>query len=160
MRVLFSLPVRRWPVLLLLILTCEALPAAADPRLPPGDSLSASPFEILIAPNPLQISRYANGPRLRVIARQTGLLIERLDIYSMAGEPIRSLHGRALELPNGPFVPAGTTRTADGWWDLRTAEGTMVASGSYWIRLTVIPIDADGVPAPATTLVRALVLVR
>lgn len=138
-------------------------PVPASTASPPGpaqDAPPGAPYEILIAPNPLQVGLNGSRPRLRVIARQTGLLIERIDVYSMAGEPVRSLRGSELALPTGPYIPAGTTATTEGWWDLRSAEGTMVASGSYWIRLVVIPIASDGIPAPAMTLIRALVLVR
>lgn len=90
-------------------------------------------FDFLVAPNPF-VAAEDGGFRLRICAFTGDLTVESVEIYNLAGDRIRTLPADALALDAGTFIPQGTCSVSSNWWDRRTDNGLMAASGTYWAK--------------------------
>lgn len=101
------------------------------------------PFEFLMAPNPYRAFN-ATEFKLRICAATGVLEVEKVEIYNIAGERIRTLKASELGLDAGTRITAGTCSYSNNWWDLKTENGFMAGSGTYWAKFTGKFTDATG----------------
>ncbi len=122
-----------------LLVTIQVLPDSATR--PPVTGPGA--FQFLFGPNPYSASSGADF-RLRVCAFTGDLELEKVEIYNLAGDRVRTLTADELRLDAGPSVAVGTCSVSNRWWDLRTQNGMLAASGTYWAKFTGAFRDASG----------------
>ncbi|MDZ7267205.1 MAG: hypothetical protein ONB48_07730 [candidate division KSB1 bacterium] len=114
---------------------------------PPVDQLSEA-FALDIAPNPFQAGRHSQL-RLRARVRTGTLTIQRIEVYNLAGDLVAVIPGSQISLNGRNSITAADNAViADGWWNRRTANGTLAASGTYFarvhVRLTQQPRGLEG----------------
>ncbi|MDZ7292748.1 MAG: hypothetical protein ONB44_17165 [candidate division KSB1 bacterium] len=116
-------------------------------------------FDFYVAPNPFHAKRH-NSFRLAAVARTVDIQVQRLEIYNLAGERVRSIPDQ--DLPLTTQIPRGQQALSkeDGfWWDFRTQDGSTAAAGTYWAKFYVRVTDPDG-RSYETTALRKFVIVR
>ncbi len=130
-----------------LLVTLQVLP----------DSVTQTPvtgpgaFQFLFGPNPFSVSSGSDF-RLRVCAFTGDLELEKVEIYNLAGDRVRTLTANELRLDAGPSVAVGTCSVSNRWWDLRTQNGMLAASGTYWAKFIGTFRDASGRRSRISTL--------
>jgi hypothetical protein len=118
-------------------------------------------FDIFVAPNPFNIRLHANdGLRLAVVANTGDVSIQRIEIFNLAGERVRSLEGANVMLQSILRGSASATPKGNYWWDLRNDSGVAAASGTYWAKIFLRFTDATSGATQATTALRKFVIVQ
>lgn len=121
-------------------------------------------FDFFVAPNPYNAKQHANvndGLRFGAVANNGDVLINRIEIYNLAGERVRSLEG--ANLPFQTVISRGqvaATQRGGNWWNLRNEAGDMVASGTYWAKVYLRYTDAASGATQETTAMRKFVIVQ
>jgi hypothetical protein len=119
-------------------------------------------FDFFVAPNPYRADQHAgDGLRLGVVANTGDVLIERIEIYNIAGERIRILEGS--DVPLQSLITRGraaATPRGNFWWNLRTDAGAGVASGTYWAKIYLRFTDSGTGTTQAVTSMRKFVVVQ
>jgi hypothetical protein len=87
------------------------------------------------------------------------LVVQKVDIFNLAGERIATLNASDLALNAGPVVPAGSCSVSNNWWNLQTEAGTPAASGTYWARFTADFTDQTG-STTTITFMRKFILIQ
>jgi len=118
-------------------------------------------FDFFVAPNPYHAQRNKDdGLRLGVVANTGTVSINKIEIYNLAGERIRTIDGANIPFRNGVLVgEALATDKGRLWWDMRTDTGSAVASGTYWAKFYVRFTEAATNRAQETTTLRKFVIV-
>jgi len=118
-------------------------------------------FDIFVAPNPYNSNLHAiDGLRLAVVANTGDVSIQRIEIYNLAGERVRSLEGANIILQTIMRGGAAATPKGNFWWNLRNDSGALAASGTYWAKIYVRFTDSTSGATQATTALRKFVIVQ
>jgi len=119
-------------------------------------------FDFFVAPNPYNAKQHAtDGLRLGVVANTGDVLIERIEIYNIAGERIRMLEG--ADLPFRSLISRGraaATQKGNFWWNFRTDAGAAVTSGTYWAKIYLRFTDSGTGTTQVATAMRKFVIVQ
>ena len=126
--------------------------------IPPPPVVGEGAFDFLFAPNPYIVDS-GSGFRLRICAFTGDLTVERVEIYTLAGDKIRTLAANSLGLDAGTSIARGTCSISNNWWDRRTENGLPAGSGTYWAKFYGTFTDATG-KRSAITFLRKFVLVQ
>lgn len=92
-------------------------------------------FDAQVAPNPYYESKH-NRLGLRVVSSSGEVTLERLEIFNFAGQRISEIEASNLAFDAAPPFPAGQYATCNNWWNLQTADGEPISSGTYFIKLS------------------------
>ncbi len=121
--------------------------------------LGGAPVTVDVAPNPFYANEYDNF-RLRVASATGTLSVRKLEVFNLAGELVRSIDRSQLNFDTGLDVPKERYGIAEHWWDLRNNNGSMVTSGTYWVKIHADLNHADTNKFESVTFIRKFVLVR
>ena len=130
-----------------LLVTSEG--AIADTTWKPGDD----PLYFEVAPNPFYASQH-DLPKIRVSSSIGDLLVPKIEIYNLAGEKVNEIDASLLNFNYYQFFDRHIG-SSDNWWDLKNKNGTMVSSGTYFIKVYGI-IDSD----KELTEIKKIVVIR
>ncbi|KAA3619453.1 MAG: hypothetical protein DWQ05_01660 [Calditrichaeota bacterium] len=116
-------------------------------------------INLLLAPNPYKVSS-GETMRLRIEAYTGSLTLEKIEIYNLAGESVKTINASEFNLDRGPSISIKTRSTTQGqWWDFTNKYGEQVGSGTYFARLIGEFTDELGQKEDVTFL-RKFVIVR
>lgn len=116
-------------------------------------------FEFLFAPNPYRANSGQNF-RIRMEAYTGDITLEKIEIYNLAGEKIRTVDVNTIDMDRGITIQRESRSTSrNPWWDLQTDNNAMSSSGTYWAKFYV-RFD-DGIePAGQRVLIRKFILIQ
>jgi hypothetical protein len=116
-------------------------------------------FDFLFAPNPFRANS-GQDFRLRMEAFTGDITLEKIEIYNLAGERIRTVDVGTIDMDRGISIQKESRSTSrNPWWDLRTDDNAMSSSGTYWAKFYV-RFD-DGIePAGQRVLIRKFILIQ
>ncbi len=124
---------------------------------PPEDitNKNSGPLDFDIAPNPFIVS---SGDKLQFRASSSigTLAIERIEIFSMAGEKITEIPESQLSIYYDYPIPRLQYGFSKNWWDLRNRNGDLVSSGTYFIKISARIIETG----KRLTKIKKLALIR
>ncbi len=116
-------------------------------------------INLKFAPNPYKVSS-GETMRMRIEAYTGSLSLHKIEIYNLAGEPVRVINAGDLNLDRGPNISKETRSTTQGrWWDFTNDSGVQVGSGTYFARLVGSFTDELG-QTERVTFLRKFVIVR
>jgi hypothetical protein len=119
-------------------------------------------FDFIVAPNPYNARQHANdGLRLAAVANTGDVVVNRIEIYNLAGERVRLLDG--AEIPFQRTISRGgiaISSRGNYWWNLRTDSGAQVASGTYWAKIYLRFTDSTTLRTQETTALRKFFIVH
>lgn len=134
-----------------------ALPLFSEPDttvLPPSNLA----FDFLIAPNPYRLGR-DQRLGLRALAYSGAVELRLIEIYNVAGDRVRAIDASEVRFDRGAVVPRGAYATSRNWWNLRTNDGELVASGTYWAKISVrFTSEAEGKTTEVSMLRKFIIL--
>ncbi|OQX84510.1 hypothetical protein B6D60_09180, partial [candidate division KSB1 bacterium 4484_87] len=124
---------------------------------PPEDisNKSSSPLDFDIAPNPYKPNSGYNL-QFRVSSSIGKLEIEKIEIFSMAGEKITEIPEAALSMFYNYPIPPLEYGFSKNWWDLKNSSGEEVSSGTYFIKISCRFSDTN----KRISKIRKLVVIR
>ncbi|MCA9731298.1 MAG: hypothetical protein H6696_01110 [Deferribacteres bacterium] len=117
-------------------------------------------FNLLFAPNPYK-SNSGETMRMRIEAYTGSLTLNKIEIYNLAGELVKSLDAGVFGLDHGASITSKTRSTSSGrWWDFTDQYGNQVSSGTYFARLVGRFTDELTMRTEDVTFLRKFVIVR
>ncbi len=134
------------------------LRVAASDTLPP-EVIGTGAFSFILAPNPYRVGQGV-PMRMRMEAYTGSLTLEKVDIFTLDGTPIRTIPASEFNMDNGTTIPSksrSTSRTQ--WWDMKRSNGIDAGSGTYFARFSGTFRDANG-QTEKITFLRKFVIVR
>lgn len=103
----------------------------------PPDSVFLLPTKALdfdVAPNPFYMNRHTNF-RLKASSAIADLRVERVEIYNLAGQLVRSIPGENIRFDLSQPIPRNVFSYAENWWDFRNENNQYISSGMYFIKM-------------------------
>lgn len=103
----------------------------------PPDSVFLIPTKALdfdVAPNPFYMNRHTIL-RLKASSAIGNLRVERIDIYNLAGQKVRTIPGERIRFDLAQPIPRNVFAYSENWWNLRNDNNQYVSSGMYFIKM-------------------------
>ncbi len=114
-------------------------------------------FDILFAPNPFRTNG-GNDFRMRILAGAGSVALQRVEIFNLAGEKIRTVSSNQINITQtverNRFVDS-----RGAWWDLLTDNGAVAASGTYWARC-VVSFNDGVAAAQERSIIRKFIIIH
>jgi hypothetical protein len=117
-------------------------------------------FEFFVAPNPFSTRRGHDRLRLAAVANSGDMTLQRIEIYNLAGERIRTIPGDGLRFSGQAVITRRQPAFAENWWDFRTDNGALAAAGTYWAKFYALLTDQVSGRTQAVTTLRKFVIIR
>jgi hypothetical protein len=73
--------------------------------------------------------------KIRASSSIGNLTVTKIEIFTLAGEKITEIDGAQLTFHNNYPIPKDQFGFADNWWDRKNQDGSLVSSGTYFIKL-------------------------
>lgn len=116
-------------------------------------------FDFLFAPNPYRANS-GQTFRLRMQAFTGDIALQKIEIYNLAGEKVRTIDVNALDMDRGISIQKESRSTSrNQWWDLKTDDNALSSSGTYWAKFYV-QFDDGTEPAGQRVLIRKFILIQ
>ncbi|MCI0495166.1 hypothetical protein L0Z72_09150, partial [candidate division KSB1 bacterium] len=105
--------------------------------IPPGPRIYSGDLSLDfdIAPNPFYEDRHG-ALRLRVASALGDLRVEKIEIYTFAGQRVKEIDPAQVSFSTGQPIPRSVYAFSSNWWNLKDADEVAVSSGTYWIKLS------------------------
>lgn len=129
---------------------------------PDTDSIFASDdlFNFVIAPNPYRTYQHSALKLAAKVRNGKTLVLEQVEIFNLSGEKITSIPEGRITFAGSNMVTGGPSVTTTGWWNRQNDAGSLVASGTYFVKFHARITDNTTQRTDNATLIRKLVLVQ
>lgn len=97
-------------------------------------NFTGGPLDFDLAPNPYYANRH-NLLRIRASSTIGSLYVNKIEIFTLAGEKIRDIQGDRLDFYYNYPIPINQYSFVDNWWDFANSNGNQVSSGTYFIKV-------------------------
>lgn len=116
-------------------------------------------FDFFFAPNPFRLNS-GQTFRLRMEAYTGDVTLEKIEIYNLAGERVRTVDISQIDMDRGVSIRKESRSTSrNQWWDLRSENDALISSGTYWAKFYV-RFD-DGIQPPGQRiLIRKFIVIQ
>ena len=103
---------------------------------PPEDitNENSGPLDFDIAPNPYVLDS-GNPIQFRASSSIGDMRIEKIEIYTLAGEKIREISESQLSIYYNYPIKKLEYGFAKSWWDFKNSSGDLVSSGTYFVKI-------------------------
>jgi len=127
----------------------------------PPDSvfiLPRKPLDFDVAPNPFYIGRNPTM-RLRASSAIGNLIVERVEVYNLSGQKVKTISGAQLRFDLALPIPQNTYAYCENFWDLKNDADDYVSSGVYWIKMYGA-VSTNGGSAETLTAIKKVIIFR
>jgi len=97
-------------------------------------NFGGGPLDFDFAPNPFYEDKHSIL-RIRASSSIGTLVINKIEIYTLAGVKINEIDGSQLSFYYNYPIPVNQYGFADNWWNLKNKNGDQISSGTYFIKV-------------------------
>ncbi len=128
----------------------------------PIDSLFAADglFDFMIAPNPYRTYQHSVLKLAAKVRSGKTLTLDKVEVFNLASEKVSTIPGGQILFSGSTMVTGGPSVMTTNWWNRQNDAGSLVASGTYFVKFHARITDNTTQRTDSATLIRKLVLVQ
>ncbi|NOZ62781.1 MAG: hypothetical protein GXO74_14005 [Calditrichaeota bacterium] len=116
---------------------------------------NSSALEFDFAPQPYR-PKDGDALRIRIVSSIGTLAIDKIEIFTLSGAKIREILSGQLSFYYNYPIPKHQYGLADNWWNLKNANGDLVSSGTYFVKVSGHIVESGA----RLSSIRKLVVIR